>query len=175
MMGQIPEIGRSVPGRMRRRRSPARRVAADYYGDDLLWPVSGGPGSPRPILASIPRRRRPPGRRRRLTGRDVPGNQPAGIIHKDQPVLCTGKVRHCGDAVALVVAEDPTTLAKALGSSGSDIDPLPGVFGDRRRPRTGRTPRHEENTDGNSSCRRRSGRAAQSRRSRLRHRDRRNL
>jgi xanthine dehydrogenase molybdopterin-binding subunit B len=49
-----------------------------------------------------------------LTAKDVPGANRQGIVHKDQPVLCDGKVRHCGDAFALVIAADRETLKKAF-------------------------------------------------------------
>ncbi|MFH1985107.1 MAG: xanthine dehydrogenase family protein molybdopterin-binding subunit [Pseudomonadota bacterium] len=63
-----------------------------------------------------------------LTHADVAGTNRQGVVRKDQPVLVDARVRHCGDAVALVVAESPDTLARAVAAVGVDIDPLPGVF-----------------------------------------------
>ncbi len=63
-----------------------------------------------------------------LTGSDVPGPNRQGIVHKDQPVICDRKVRHAGDAVALVLATDRKTLRRALALIKVDIEPLPGVF-----------------------------------------------
>ncbi len=56
-----------------------------------------------------------------LTASDVPGTNRQGIVHQDQPVLVEDHVRHGGDPVALVLAEDPETLRQALVlDAGSD-------------------------------------------------------
>lgn len=132
MKSDIPEIGRSVPRADAAAKATGReRYAADYYGDNLLW-------------AGVRRADVPHGRIRRvetaaakklpgvvdvLTAADVPGTNRQGIVHKDQPVLCGDKVRHCGDAVALAIAGDPDTLKRALSLIRLDVEPLPGVFG----------------------------------------------
>jgi CO/xanthine dehydrogenase Mo-binding subunit len=63
-----------------------------------------------------------------LTRKDVPGTNRQGIIHKDQPVLAGQKVRHCGDPVALVLAENREALKLALSNIRLDVETLPGVF-----------------------------------------------
>ena len=47
-----------------------------------------------------------------LTAADVPHNR-YGLIDADQEVLCSERVRYAGDRVALVVANDPDTAARA--------------------------------------------------------------
>jgi CO/xanthine dehydrogenase Mo-binding subunit len=47
-----------------------------------------------------------------LTAADVPHNR-YGLIDDDQEVLCSERVRYAGDRVALVVANDPDTAARA--------------------------------------------------------------
>ena len=47
-----------------------------------------------------------------LTAADVPHNR-YGLIDADQEVLCSERVRYVGDRVALVVASDPETAARA--------------------------------------------------------------
>lgn len=131
MKSYIPEIGRSLP-----RVDAAAKVrgdekfAADHYGDDLLWAGAKRAGVPHGRLknVSVDAARSLEGVLAVLTGRDVPGTNRQGIVHKDQPVLVTDKVRHCGDAVALVIARDRATMQKALSLIHADIDPLPGVF-----------------------------------------------
>lgn len=60
-----------------------------------------------------------------LTERDVPGdNTLFGGYH----VLTGDKVRYIGDGVALVVAEDPVTAAKAQKAVIVEYEPLPAVF-----------------------------------------------
>ena len=56
------------------------------------------------------------------------GSNRQGVIRKDQPVLADDRVRHCGDAVALVVAADKEALAAALDRIVLDLEPLPAVF-----------------------------------------------
>ncbi len=63
-----------------------------------------------------------------LTRKDITGTNRQGIVHKDQPVLAGRKVRHCGDPVALVLAEDRDTLKKALSLIEVDFEPLQAVF-----------------------------------------------
>lgn len=128
----IPGIGNITP-----RADAATKVtgvekyATDYYGDDLLWAGVKRAGIPHGLIREIrtEKAKNLPGVVAVLTGKDVPGTNRQGIVHKDQPVLADSKVRHCGDAVALVVAEDKDTLQKAISLIEVDIEPLHGVFG----------------------------------------------
>jgi len=63
-----------------------------------------------------------------LTHKDIQGSNRQGVVRQDQPVLVDDCIRHCGDAVALVVAEDKTTLARALDLIRFEAEPLPGIF-----------------------------------------------
>ena len=56
-----------------------------------------------------------PGVVRILTHKDISGSNRQGVIRRDQPVLVDDKVRHCGDAVALVIAETKTSLSESFG------------------------------------------------------------
>jgi len=128
----IPEIGRSVPrADAAAKATGAERYAADCYGDDLLWAGVKRADVPHGRIRSVETgaAKKLPGVVDVLTAADVPGTNRQGIVHKDQPVLCGDKIRHCGDAVALVIAEDPDTLKRALSLIRPDIEPLPGVFG----------------------------------------------
>lgn len=69
-----------------------------------------------------------PGVRAVLTHRDVAGCNRQGVARRDQPVLADDKVRHRGDAVALVVAENRPALERALALVHLDLEPLPGIF-----------------------------------------------
>lgn len=128
---QIPEIGKpfSRPDAAAKV-TGAEKYATDYYGDNLLWAgvcrsdIAHGRIRNVDTSAAVGL----PGVVTVLTGRDVPGANRQGIVHKDQPVLATEKVRYCGDAVALVLAEDQTTLKKAIDLIEVDIEPLPAVF-----------------------------------------------
>lgn len=148
----IPKIGRSMP-----RADAANKVkgsekfAVDHYGENLLWAGVKRAGVPHGLIRNVDATtaRTLPGVQAVLTGRDVPGSNRQGIVHKDQPVLCDKKVRHCGDAVALVLAQDRETLKQALSLIRLDIEPLPGVFDidGALKPDAPRV--HEEHPDGN--------------------------
>ncbi len=84
-----------------------------------------------------------------LTGVQVPGSNRQGVVFKDMPVLADDKVRRVGDAVALVLAEDPDTLRRALAAIRVDIEPLPAVFDAEEALAPGAPLVHEEREQGN--------------------------
>jgi aldehyde oxidoreductase len=65
-----------------------------------------------------------------LTAADIPGRNAFGLLTPHQPVLVGpgGRVRHLGDAVAVVFAETPWLAADALADVKVEYRPLPGVF-----------------------------------------------
>jgi CO/xanthine dehydrogenase Mo-binding subunit len=66
-----------------------------------------------------------PGVRAVLTHADVPGAKCVGIgMYKDQPVLAIDRVRHHGEPVAVVAAEDLTTARRAAALVAVDYEPL---------------------------------------------------
>ncbi|MFH2127446.1 MAG: 2Fe-2S iron-sulfur cluster-binding protein, partial [Pseudomonadota bacterium] len=62
-----------------------------------------------------------------LTAKDVPNNMYGGGI-KDQPCLCEDRVRHLGDIVAVVAAEDPDIAEEAVKLIEVEYEELPAVF-----------------------------------------------
>lgn len=107
----------------------AERYAIDVFPEGHLWAGAKRAGMPHGLIRTIETERAGslPGVVRILTSRDVPGPNRHGIIHQDMPVLADEKVRHCGDAVALVVAESKAALRQALDAITLQIDPLPVV------------------------------------------------
>lgn len=63
-----------------------------------------------------------------LTYKDIPGENIIGIINKDEPILVEDKIRRIGDAIAIVAAEDESTLEKALELIEVEIEETQGVF-----------------------------------------------
>lgn len=131
MKKMMLEVGRPVP------RSDAwtkvtgeEKYAADHYPERFLWAGAKRAGIAHGRIESIDvsSARALPGVFAVLTAGDVPGTNRQGIMHKDQPVLAGEKVRHCGDPVALVLAEDKEALRRALALIRVRIEPLPGVF-----------------------------------------------
>ncbi len=152
MTGSISEIGLPVfRADGAAKATGVERYATDNFGADLLWAGVRRAGIPHGRIRCVDTAaaKNLPGVVAVLTGNDVPGSNRQGIVHKDQPVLCTDKVRHHGDAVALVMAADRTTLEKALSLIHLEIDPLPGVFGVDDALAPGAPLVHEENRDGN--------------------------
>ncbi|KHK03526.1 xanthine dehydrogenase family protein molybdopterin-binding subunit [Desulfovibrio sp. TomC] len=106
------------------------RYAADETPAGCLWAGVRRAGLPHGRIAGldVASARGLPGVVAVLTRADVPGTNRQGIVHKDQPVLCGERVRHCGDPVALVVAENREALAAGLAAIRVDFEALPGVF-----------------------------------------------
>lgn len=148
----ILEIGKATLRADARGKVTGReRYAADYYGDGLLWAGVKRSGIPHGRIKNMELEdaRRHPGVLAVLTCRDVRGSNRQGVIRQDQPVLVDDKVRHCGDAVALVVAEDPPALRKALDLIAVEYEPLPGVFDMETALAPGSALVHEDNAEGN--------------------------
>ncbi|SEM57370.1 CO or xanthine dehydrogenase, Mo-binding subunit [Syntrophus gentianae] len=148
----VPKIGRSMHrADAAAKVSGAEKYAIDWYGEDLLWAGVKRAGIPHGRLRCVETEeaRKLPGVLAVLTGKDVPGTNRQGIVHKDQPVLCDEKVRHCGDAVALVVAEDREIVRKAISLIQVEFEPIPGIFGidDALRPDAPLV--HEQHPEGN--------------------------
>jgi CO/xanthine dehydrogenase Mo-binding subunit len=106
------------------------KYAADQSRENMLWAGAKRAGLAHGIIRSIDvsEARALPGVLAVLTGKDVPGTNRQGIVHKDQPVLADRVVRHCGDPVALVLAEDRDTLKRAIERIRVEFEVLPGVF-----------------------------------------------
>jgi CO/xanthine dehydrogenase Mo-binding subunit len=58
----------------------------------------------------------------------VVSNPYYGPAFHDQPILAMDKVRHIGEAVAVVLAEDPHVAERAVALIGAEYDELPAVF-----------------------------------------------
>ncbi len=108
----------------------SERFAADCYGEDLLLAGVKRAGVPHARIIAIHTEaaRQVSGVVTVLCAADITGSNRQGVIRKDQPVLADDRVRHCGDAVALVVAENKTALAAALELIELELEPLPAVF-----------------------------------------------
>ena len=57
-----------------------------------------------------------------LTHEDVPGAATYGLDHPDQPVLAAGVVRYAGEPVAIVAADHPETVRRALAAIVVDYE-----------------------------------------------------
>lgn len=127
------------------------KYAADYYGRELVWAGVKRAGVPHARLKdiNINSARSLPGVMAVLTYKDIRGSNRQGVVRKDQPVLADDKVRHCGDAVALVLAEEKEVLRKALDLISIDLEPLPAVFDLEVAMGQGAVLVHEDNPQGN--------------------------
>jgi CO/xanthine dehydrogenase Mo-binding subunit len=103
--------------------------AADVYPENLVWAGAVRAGIPHGELIRVhtDTARNMDGVVAVLTRKDIHGPNRQGFIHWDMPVLCGTRVRHCGDAVALVLAENRSVLSRAVAAVTADIRPLPVV------------------------------------------------
>ena len=62
-----------------------------------------------------------------FTAADIPGKNLTGIINKDHPLLVPDKVRHVGDAIALVAAESEEAAENALRAIAVTYEDLPVI------------------------------------------------
>lgn len=148
----IPVIGQSFPRLDAMKKVTGQeKFAVDRYGPDLVWAGVKRAGIPHARLQGIETGSagKIPGIISVLTYKDVPGSNRQGIIQRDQPVLADDKARYCGDAVALVLAEDKAALQKALKMIVVDWESLPGIFDMEEALKEGAPLVHEAYPGGN--------------------------
>ena len=131
MSAEICQIGKITPRADARAKVTGReKYTADLYSKDQLWAGVKRAGSAHAKLLEIDidKARELPGIVKVLTHKDIKGSNRQGVVRKDQPVLVDDRIRHAGDAVALVVAENQQDLKKALELITFTSTPLPGIF-----------------------------------------------
>lgn len=128
------------------------KYAIDGVGPGFLWAGAKRAGIPhaRILRVGTDSALQVPGVRAVLTAKDVAGKNRQGVIRKDQPVLADDRVRHCGDAVALVVAENPSALEEALERIVLDLEPLAAVFDPEEALSEGAPIIHPDHPGGNA-------------------------
>lgn len=128
------------------------RFAVDHYPPGLLWAGVKRAGIPHGLLRSIATEdaARTPGVHAVLTAKDINGTNRQGVIRKDQPVLVDERIRHCGDPVALVVAETQEILTVALERIRFEVEPLEPVFDPLTALHAGAPLLHPDHPDGNA-------------------------
>ena len=129
--GSVREIGCSAPRLDAPDKVDGSAIfAADIYPTNLLWVgVKRSDHSHARILAiDLSAALAIPGVVAALTHKDIRGSNRLGIFEKDQPILADERVRHYGDAVALLVAESKETLSLALAAVHVEYEVLPALF-----------------------------------------------
>ncbi len=127
------------------------KYAADYYSENFLWAGVKRAGIPHAVLKNIyiQKAQNIPGVVAVLTSKNIPGINRIGVVCKDQPVLADTKICHCGEPLALVLAENKEILTQAIESISLDYELLPGIF-DAEEALGDIVPRvHEDNPEGN--------------------------
>lgn len=118
--------------------------ASDLYAEGMLWGATRRAWLARarverldvaPALAMT-------GVRAVLTYEDVPGEPHQGQIEADQPVLANGEIRHWGEAVALVAADDPETARRAAAAIDVEYEALVPLVDVEEAHRRGEIYRH---------------------------------
>lgn len=127
------------------------KYAVDYYARDWLWAGVKRAGVSHALVKEIDTRAAQalPGVMKVFTYKDVSGTNRQGVVRKDQPVLVKEKVRHCGDPIALVLAQDIETLKRALDLVTLHYEPLPAVFDPEEALKESASIVQEQNPQGN--------------------------
>ena len=149
---EVREIGCNAPRLDARTKVTGAEVfAADLYPEGFLWAGVKRSDFPHAKIVSIDISDacKMAGVVTVLTHRDIKGKNRLGIFEKDQPILADERVRHYGDAVALVVAEGKETLAAALAAIRVEYEPLLPVFDPEAAMETGAPILHPTRPAGN--------------------------
>lgn len=125
--------------------------AVDHYGPGLLWAGVKRAGAPHALLKGVDASAALalPGVVAVLTHKDISGPNRQGVVRRDQPVLVDERVRHAGDAVALVLAEDRETLARAIALVTLELEELPALFDPEEALAEGAPVIHPDHPGGN--------------------------
>ncbi|HMJ32980.1 MAG TPA: molybdopterin cofactor-binding domain-containing protein [Baekduia sp.] len=123
--------GRGLVGeRLARSDGPAKVAGAfayssDLHVDDMLFGATLRSPHAAARIRSVDTAaaRAIPGVRAVLTHADVPGHRLVGSVMPDQPVLAIDRVRHHGEPVAIVAADDPATARRAAATIMVDYAP----------------------------------------------------
>lgn len=146
------EIGRNAPrvdavGKV----AGQEKYAADYYPDNFVWIGIKRSEHAHACIKhiDIDAATQIPGVVAVLTHKDIKGSNRLGIFEKDQPILADNKVRHYGDAVALVIAETQAALAQGVEAVVVEYEPIPAVFSVQDALKQDAPLLHEGRADGN--------------------------
>ncbi|MBP2636068.1 MAG: xanthine dehydrogenase, molybdenum binding subunit apoprotein [Firmicutes bacterium] len=146
------EIGRNAPrvdavGKV----TGQEKYAADYYPENFVWAGVKRSEHAHAYIKhiDIAAAEQVPGIVAVLTSKDIKGSNRLGIFEKDQPILADDKVRHLGDAVALVIAETQTALSQGLAAVVVEYEPIPTVFAAKDALKQDAPLLHEGRPDGN--------------------------
>jgi xanthine dehydrogenase D subunit len=94
-----------------------------------------------------------PGVRAVLAQADVPGHPYQGQHTTDQPVLCDGTIRHAGEPIAVVAAEDEETARLAAAAIHVEVEQLPPLVDPEEALARGEVFRHVRIRHGDQALR----------------------
>ena len=149
---EIPQIGQAlVRADARDKATGKERYAFDCQAADQLWAGVKRAGVPHALIRDIDceKARRLPGVAAVMTHENVKGSNRQGVARKDQPVLADDRIRHAGDAVALVVAENRKVLQEALKLIEFELEPLPALLSIEAALAENAPPIHPDHPTGN--------------------------
>lgn len=120
-----------VGARLTRSDGPAKVSGTFLYASDLAVEgmlhgatVRSPHASARLVAIDTAAARALPGVRAVLTAADIPGDRLVGNTLPDQPALARDRVRHHGEPVAIVAAEDAATARRAAALVDARYEPL---------------------------------------------------
>ncbi len=127
------------------------RYAADYYEGRPLWVAvrRAGLAHARVVSIDTSKAQAVDGVVQVLTHHDVRGSGRHGVVRADQPVLVSDKVRHAGDAIAIVIGRTRQAAEAGARAVEVQLEELPAVFDPIEALKPGAPIVHEDNPRGN--------------------------
>jgi aerobic-type carbon monoxide dehydrogenase small subunit (CoxS/CutS family) len=129
------EDGKYIGVNIRRIDAPSKVTGALRYAGDMVLPnmlhvqVLRSPHAHARIVSiDVSDAEALPGVEGIITCADVPGQDGFGVFVSDQPVMARDKVRHVGEQIVAVAAEDLNTARLAIAKIRVEYEILPAVF-----------------------------------------------
>lgn len=129
------EDGKYIGVNVRRIDAPSKVTGALRYAGDMVLPnmlhvqVLRSPHAHARIVSiDVTDAEAMPGVEAIVTSIDVPGKDGFGVFVSDQPVLARDKVRHVGEPIVAIAAEDLDAARRAVAKVRIEYEILPAVF-----------------------------------------------
>lgn len=105
------------------------KYASDFFVEGMLYGAILRSDRPHALIkkVDISPIQNLEGIERVVTSKDIPGERYYGIIRKDQPLFCEGKVRCVGDPILMVLAKTEELARSALKKIHVEYEDLPEI------------------------------------------------
>ncbi|MDD3626626.1 MAG: xanthine dehydrogenase family protein molybdopterin-binding subunit, partial [bacterium] len=127
----MDQIGKSIPridGEAKV--TGSAKFVNDYLFDGMLHAKIFRAPSPRGKIIKLDteQAKQLPGVRGIFTAKDIPGKNIVPVVERDEPLLADKVFNFTGEAIAIIVADDPDTAEEAVSLIKLEYEPLPSVL-----------------------------------------------